>query len=168
AKRDRRQPEQEMHELGAVEISLVVRPGELEQAPKQRDRDQNLIDDRAPARRLRQRVGDKEGCKGRRQPEERRRLQINPEAERRHASPFAPVRRLTSRKTPTVASSVATVETTSATASANPCSRNRPMYCTTPTPAGTNRSGKAASNPLAALPRSLCATDSSSSGRQRW
>ena len=46
-----------------------------------------------------------------------------------------------------MASSVATVETTSATASANPCSRNRPMYCTTPTPAGTNKSGKAASRP---------------------
>src|SRR5580700_2898274 len=168
AKGDRRRPEQEMHELGTVEISLVVRPGELEQSSKQGDGDQDVVDDRAPARRLRQRVGEKEGCKRRRQPEERRRLQINPEAERRHASPFAPVRRLTSRKTPTVARSVATVETTSATASAKPCSRNRPMYCTTPTPAGTNKSGKAASSPLAALPRSLSASASSSSGRERW
>src|ERR1700722_6384513 len=156
-----------MHELGAVEISLVVRRGELEQAPKQRDRDQSLVDDRASARRLRQRVGDNEGCNRRGQPEERRRLQIDPEAERIHASPFAPARRLTSRKPPTVASSAATVETTRATASANPCSRNRPMYCTTPTPASTNRSGNAASSPFAALPRSLSVSASSSSGRQR-
>ena len=85
-----------------------------------------VIDDRAPARRLGQSVGDEKGGERRRQPEERRRLQIDPEAERRHASPFAPVRRLTSRKTPTVAISVATVETTSAAASANPCSRKRP------------------------------------------
>src|SRR6202034_1115324 len=115
-KRDRRWPEQEMHELGTVEISLVVRPGELEQTSKQGDGDQDVIDDRASARRLRQRVGDKEGGERRGKPEEGRRLQIDPEAERGHASPFAPVRRLTSRKTPTVASSVAMVETTSATA----------------------------------------------------
>ena len=60
-----------------------------------------------------------------------------------------------------MASSVATVETTSATANANPCSRNNPRYCTTPTPAGTNKSGKAASSPLAAWPRSLAARASS-------
>jgi hypothetical protein len=35
--RDRRRPEQEMHELRAVEISLVVRPAELEETAKQRD-----------------------------------------------------------------------------------------------------------------------------------
>ena len=70
-------------------------------------------------RRLRERVGDEKGRERRRQPEERRRLQIDPEAERRHASSRAPTRRLTRRKTPTVAISVATVETTSAAASAS-------------------------------------------------
>jgi hypothetical protein len=54
-----------MNELGAFEVSLVVRPGKLEQSSKQGDGDQDVIGDRSPARRLRQRVGDKEGRKGR-------------------------------------------------------------------------------------------------------
>ena len=97
-------------------------------------------------------VGDEKGGERRRQPEERRRLQIDPEAERRHAFSHAPTRRLTRRKTPTVAISVATVETTSAAASARPWSRRSPRYCTTPTPAGTNRSGKRGEKSARRLP----------------
>ena len=46
AERDRRRPEQEMHELRAVEIGLVVRAGKLEQSAKEGDGDQDVIDDR--------------------------------------------------------------------------------------------------------------------------
>ena len=105
-----------MHELRAVEIGLVVRPRDLQQRGHQRHRDQHGIDDRVAARRARE---------ARRRRETRR---ASPSArtaassaDRPRAGTYsrrrlrAPIQRLTSRKTPTVASSVSTVETTSAT-----------------------------------------------------
>ena len=76
---------------------------------------------RMPPGRQRDPVGDQIGGERRGQPEERRRLQIDPEPERDHVSLLRPISRLTKRKTPTVASRVRTVETISAAASAAPC-----------------------------------------------
>jgi hypothetical protein len=86
--RDRRRSKQKVHELRAVEISLIVRPSELEQRAEEGDGDRHGIDDRMAARRFGEPVGDQESAKRRRQPEERRRLQIDPEAEREADEPL--------------------------------------------------------------------------------
>ena len=59
AERDRRRPQQEMHELGAVEIGLVVRAGDGQQHADQRDGDRHVVDERVAMRRLGEGVGDK-------------------------------------------------------------------------------------------------------------
>src|SRR5271154_5033663 len=152
-----------MHELRAVEIGLVVGRGNLQQHRHERDRDQNGVGERMMAHGPRERVGDQIRAERRCQPEQRRRLQIDPEAERVPAASL----RLTRRKTPTVASSVAIVETTTEAASATQCSLKSPRYCTTPTPAGTNNSDSEPSSPVAARPTSLLAISSSLIGRRR-
>src|SRR5271165_2809362 len=163
--RDGRRTKQKVDELRAVEIGLVVRPGQLQERPDQRNSDRDGIDQRMPTRRGGETLGDHVGGERRRQPEKRRRLQINPEAERRHALALRPISRLTPTKTPTVTTSVKSVETTSEAASATPCACNSPIYWTTPTPAGTKNSDSVLRSPSAARPTSLFASCSSSNGR---
>ena len=51
-----------MNELGAVEVGLVVRPGELEQRAKERDGDRHRIDERVAMRGPGKSIGDRKAA----------------------------------------------------------------------------------------------------------
>ncbi|GCC47769.1 hypothetical protein chiPu_0032016, partial [Chiloscyllium punctatum] len=151
--RDRRRPEQEVHELRAGKVGGVGGPGQQQEQTDDPQRMQHRIGERMPPCLQRHRIGRRIGQQRHRQPEQRRLGEINPERERiaAHGSSSRENRLLAATKVATVASSVTMTDSARITRIAMPCSASRSSFCTTPTPAGMKSSDRLASMPRLAL-----------------
>jgi hypothetical protein len=151
-------PEQEMHELCAVEVGAVGRVGQRQQGDQGGDREQHRVGQWMPAATLVHPGGALVGEQGQRQAKQGRRRQVDPDLAdaRRHGVSCGRSRwRLRKRSTRAVTAMVISVLATSETSNGSHSSDMRWKCSMTPVPAGMKSSERCCNIACAVLRRSV-------------